>query len=373
MSLDVTRLEKVRSRGGKLIARCPVCAREGRDRGGEHLCCWSIDGNGPFHCIFGCDTKDIFRLVGRKSTRHQTSPRRSPPATRSVVQIPRPRLPHIRQLTRQESLALARIRNWPFWAGIELMTQRGLLWQAEIWDHGQMRPSWVVADSSRLNAQARRLDGASWQSAGGSKAKSLRGSKAEFLIGAADIGNRPVVILCEGQPDYVASLGCVWFEGIDPRAVAPVCVTGTGVREFVPSILKHFEKKIVVIPVHNDPNGEGARAAEAWSRQLALVGATIRWIDFGALAALGIEMRDGRPIKDLADWNTLLGFEENRDLPLEMLSSIPEVVTAARSHVNCLKDAGALFDPFAPCVEDAKPEHVDGRDTNPIPAPDQLA
>ena len=347
MSLDFTRLEKVRSRGGKLIARCPVCARAGRDRRGEHLCCWSIYGDGPFHCIFGCETKEIFRLVGRRSTTQRTLPWRSPPATRGGFLSQRPSLPQLRQLTRQECLAVARIRNWPFWAGIELMTQRGLLWQAEIWDQGQIRPSWVAADSSRLNAQARRLDGASWQSAGGSKAKSLRGSKAEYLIGASDIGTRPVVILCEGQPDYVASLGCVWFEGIDPQAVAPVCVTGTGVRGFVPSILEHFEKKIVVIPVHNDPSGDGARASEGWSRQLALVGATIRWIDFGALAALGIEMRDGRPIKDLADWNTLLGFDENRDLPIRLLSSIPEVVTAARSYVNCLKDAGPPFDPFA--------------------------
>lgn len=37
LSIDITRLEKLRERGDKLQARCPACAAEGGDRSGEHL------------------------------------------------------------------------------------------------------------------------------------------------------------------------------------------------------------------------------------------------------------------------------------------------------------------------------------------------
>jgi hypothetical protein len=45
--LDLSRLEKVRSSGGKIIARCPACAEGGADRKGNHLCIFPSDK-------FGC-------------------------------------------------------------------------------------------------------------------------------------------------------------------------------------------------------------------------------------------------------------------------------------------------------------------------------
>ena len=35
--LDLTKLEKLRLRGGKTIGRCPACAEGGGNRKGEHL------------------------------------------------------------------------------------------------------------------------------------------------------------------------------------------------------------------------------------------------------------------------------------------------------------------------------------------------
>jgi hypothetical protein len=48
MSLDLTKLENVRERGGKIIARCPACAEDGHDEKGEHL---SIMADGRFGCV----------------------------------------------------------------------------------------------------------------------------------------------------------------------------------------------------------------------------------------------------------------------------------------------------------------------------------
>ena len=48
MSLDESRLENVHQRGGRIIARCPVCAKDGRDEKGEHLV---IMPDGRFGCV----------------------------------------------------------------------------------------------------------------------------------------------------------------------------------------------------------------------------------------------------------------------------------------------------------------------------------
>jgi hypothetical protein len=48
MSLDISKLEKVRGRGNKTIARCPACAEAGNDKAGEHL---FINKDGKFGCV----------------------------------------------------------------------------------------------------------------------------------------------------------------------------------------------------------------------------------------------------------------------------------------------------------------------------------
>ncbi|MFM2243229.1 MAG: hypothetical protein RLZ97_2084 [Verrucomicrobiota bacterium] len=48
MSLDLSRLENVRKRGDRIIARCPACAEENHDEKGEHLVMYP---NGAFGCV----------------------------------------------------------------------------------------------------------------------------------------------------------------------------------------------------------------------------------------------------------------------------------------------------------------------------------
>jgi len=70
---------------------------------------------------------------------------------------------------------------------------------------------------------------------------------------------------------------------------------------------------------------------------------SIEWIHFDEFARRGVTKKDGRPIKDLADWHTLLGHDEDNDLPLQIFSSNSAVVTAAKayaaSHPNIIPDA----------------------------------
>ena len=94
MSLDVTKLEKVRELAGGIVqARCPACAEGGHDQSGEHL---RIYPDGRFGCCVhpkdGEHRKRIWALAGCKlhlspaacvSLRIETPP--AMPAARSVT------------------------------------------------------------------------------------------------------------------------------------------------------------------------------------------------------------------------------------------------------------------------------------------------
>lgn len=70
MAIDITRLEKVRHIGGKVIARCPACAAVGNDRRGDHL---AILPTGKFACAASPGDsehrREIFALVGIRGER----------------------------------------------------------------------------------------------------------------------------------------------------------------------------------------------------------------------------------------------------------------------------------------------------------------
>jgi hypothetical protein len=189
--LDLDRLEKPRLCGGKLIARCPACAENGSDKAGEHLFI-ADDGRGPFGCIVNpgphgeVHRKRIWELAGSPTNTglsHPLSAPRVSPMPKSV-----PRIPPLRRLAVGEMDAVATLRGWPLFAGLELLTRRGLLWQGDVFDDGQHWPAWIVADSTRRNAQARRLDGQPWQGIGDAKAKTLPGCDPSWHWCG---GNRP--------------------------------------------------------------------------------------------------------------------------------------------------------------------------------------
>lgn len=305
--LEIARLEKPRTHGGKILARCPACAEMGADKSCEHLFI-ADEGRGPFGCIANAGIagathrKRIFDLVGIHKDSHRARrpfkpPQRPKPETKAHL-----RLPALRPLTVGEMAAVSHLRGWCSFAGLELMTERGLLWQGNVYDDGCEWPAWVITDSTRRNAQARRIDGHPWQGIGNKKAKSLPGSDPSWPIGASEIRDRPLVVLCEGQPDFCAALLVAWFEGLPIDHVAPVCMTGAG-NTIHADALPLFAGKRVRIAVHSD--SQGRRAGERWARQLYGAGATyVDGLDFGE-----ITKNDNQPAQDLADYATLLDDE----------------------------------------------------------------
>ncbi len=137
---------------------------------------------------------------------------------------------------------------------------------------------WIVTDSARRNAQARRMDGEPWRELDGAKAWTLRGSAASWPIGCADFGDRPRVLVAEGGPDFL----CLWHLIATTGATdcAPVAMLGAG-QTIHPDAARFFRGKDVTIYPHVDAAGQ--RGRDTWARQLYAAGAkAVRAFDLAA-------------------------------------------------------------------------------------------
>jgi hypothetical protein len=242
----------------------------------------------------------IFELVGESKAR---LPRTlTTPKARYIPAKGKPRLPDLRPLSIGEMAAIAESRAWCSFAGLELLTRRRLLWHGMVWDDGREWPAWIITDSTRFNAQARRLDGEVWHGIGDKKAKTLPGCDPSWPIGVADLGNRPNLILCEGGPDFLAGPLVAWWEGLTLDDFAVCCVTGAG-NGISPNALPLFAGKRIRIAAHADTPGRDA--AERWAAQLYKAGAQeVDRFDFA-----GLMKSDTKPVNDLADFATCLDLE----------------------------------------------------------------
>jgi hypothetical protein len=193
---------------------------------------------------------------------------------------------------------IAEHRKWPSTAGLELLTGRGLLWHGRVWDGGAEYGSWIVTDSARLNAQARRLDGLPWNCG---KAKTLPGSLAGRPVGLDESRPFPRIMLCEGGPDFLAALLVAWWHGY-AATVAPIAIFGAGLS--IPAdALHYFAGKEITLCQHADTgHASGQDAAQRWAAQLRAAGAAS--VHFAGFAQ--VRMVGGRPCKDLADFATTL-------------------------------------------------------------------
>jgi hypothetical protein len=307
--LDLAKLENVRRRGGKIEARCPACAEMGADRAGNHLI---IAEGGKFGCIVATGSegaehrKRIFQLAGTAST----APKARPVAIKRIPAKPKasPRIPPLRPLNVAELAAVRHLRGWCSFAGLELLTQRGLLWHGDVFDANREWPAWIITDATRRNAQARRLDGRDWQGIS-AKAKTLPNCDPSWPIGAAEMVPGELVLICEGQPDFCAALLVAWWEGV---SVSPVCMTGAG-NPIHADALPCFTGKHVRIATHDDDQGRAASVR--WAAQLYEAGAaTVDRINFH-----GMTKANGEPVKDLADYATR--FDPELPAPPPVLSA----------------------------------------------------
>ena len=181
---------------------------------------------------------------------------------------------------------LARLRHVSE-GGVRLTAARGLLRFAPWKD----KPSWIVTDRERINAQARRMDGKLWPMIE-AKAQTLPGSVAGWPIGLAESKPFPVILLCEGGPDLLA---CHHFIAEQNRHhdVAAVALLGAS-HDIKPEHAKALTGKRVRIMPHADEAGR--EAAGRWTSQLYRFASCIDGIDLR-----GLIMENGQPVKDVND------------------------------------------------------------------------
>jgi hypothetical protein len=212
----------------------------------------------------------------------------------------RPKFPEFEKGGAVDFKHLAGLRNLGI-ESLQLASERGLLWFAEL----RGFDAWIVSDSERVNAQARRMDGGIWEHLDGAKGWTLRGSWASWPIGAKEAQPFKSLALCEGGPDLCAACHFIWCEKRE-RDVAPVALLGASQRIHEDALPLLAGKRIRIFP-HLDNAGQ--QAAERWARQLADA-------DVDALSFAGLHKTSGEPVNDLNDCTSVDpdDFEVSREL-----------------------------------------------------------
>lgn len=298
MSLNLAKLENVRSHSGKTTARCPACAESGADKSGGHLV---ILENGKWGCIaFSGPTghdhrRRIAELVGDGSRDAANRPqlRQTPP---KPVCKPTRLLPALRVPSAEELRQIATVRRWPTSEGLDELVKRGLLFAGAVYDYNREWLCWIVTDSTRANAQARRFDGEKFIKHD-IKAKTLPGTSARVPITHITPDHTEVYIV-EGPPDLLALAVILRMDGRDLAKIGFVCITGAG--NSLGAVACQLDGKRVVIA--QDADTAGREAAARWAQEA---------YNSGAREVVGFTYAEGT--KDLAEHLEQLAIPETMD------------------------------------------------------------
>lgn len=211
------------------------------------------------------------------------------PGHAPAAERPKPTLPPMDAGTDDELHQLAALRKVSFHA-IHMARAEGvhLLRFATLKGHR----AWIVTDAEGLNAQARRLDGGTWDHLGGAKAYTLPGCRASWPLGAKAGERYPKFALTEGGPDMLAALHFIIAHRRESD-VFPVAMLGAGQRIHEDALPFFAGKRVRIFPHDDKPGRDGS---ERWAAQLAEVGA-----DVDCFAFAGLRKADGSPVNDLND------------------------------------------------------------------------
>ena len=211
------------------------------------------------------------------------------PRPAPAPQAPRlaPTLPAMDSGTDDELRQLAALRHLDY-SALHIARGAELLRFATLKGHR----AWIVTDDARLNAQARRLDGGTWEHANGAKAYTLPGCWAGWALGSKQGANYPAFMLCEGGPDFLAAVHFITKEN-QLADVFPLAMLGASQRIHEDALHALAGKKVRILP-HVDAAGKSG--AERWTAQLHAIGAKVDIFDF-----TGLRKADGSPVKDLND------------------------------------------------------------------------
>lgn len=192
----------------------------------------------------------------------------------------------LRKGTQAEISAVAELRKIPNTAGLELASNANQLWFADVWDKdGFDHASWILTDDSRVNAQARKMDGTPWVEAG--KCKTIYGTSSKWPIGISGVNGHDIAFV-EGSPDLLAAWHLIWLKGLKDK-ISPVAMFG-GTVAIPPETYPLFAGKTVYLFPHSD--AEGKKAGERWASQL-------RQAKVSAVVNFEIKLKTGKDLNDL--------------------------------------------------------------------------
>jgi hypothetical protein len=214
----------------------------------------------------------------------------------------RPDLSRLRKATRVEIEQIAKTRGINPRA-VQRAQDLGTLRVGEVCRY----LSWVLLDSSKLCAEARRLNRKPYPAITSGKiqlserkAHTLGGSRKDWPVGiipAAEYRKSvEAILLVEGGPDYLAALHFILEQR--KKGVLPVAILGRGqgLRGLHPDSLEHFRSRRVRIVPHDDPDGGSYQSALGWAKQLRHAGAEVDFFQLKNLRTV-----DSRMVKDLND------------------------------------------------------------------------
>lgn len=211
-----------------------------------------------------------------EQTNARTNARSWPKAQRIAPAKPKPpeprkplALPVFERATISELHQLQELRGFELFAGLQILSKKGQLGFVNLPDGTERPRCWIITDSARRNAQARRLDGKPWQAIQ-AKAKTLPGSQAAWPIGASRLSNASTVLFTEGGPDLLAAATWATYEVKQPWEAVTMIGAGLSIHA---EALPLFKGKDVYLFAHND--AAGIEAARKWHEQLIEAGATV--------------------------------------------------------------------------------------------------
>jgi hypothetical protein len=247
----------------------------------------------------------IFELaehLGLKSVEDQPSQRKPSPLGSLASLV-------LREPSEEDFQSILTTRKLPpeGQAGLLLAYSLGVLGFTEVTRH----PCWILTDSSKQCAEARRLDGKNFPVVGDigeRKAHTLKGSTKSWPVGlhlevsesrAKHLGQIPLVLL-EGGPDLLAAYCVLASLALTESDFHPVGMLGTS-RDICGSALKEMSGRRVVIVAHGDEAG----VAAARRRAQQLSGAACR-----------VQLRALQHGKDLNDLVTAHGLVRAKEVLL---------------------------------------------------------
>lgn len=207
----------------------------------------------------------------------EPEPELRPEPTKAWTQLQR----EMGQGTEDDILTLQGLRRLPSADGIRAALEAGHLFFGPVFDKQADQPgtylhSWIITDSARLGAQARRLDGQPYGD--GQKSKTIHGTTGKWPVGMADAGATLDIAMVEGGPDFIAAYTAVALLGLQDK-IQPAAMLGSA-QQIHPEAMPLFRGRTIWMFPHRDENLAGLQGAIRWQAQLSKVGATVIPFDF---------------------------------------------------------------------------------------------